>query len=129
VRRLPTLLALLGCLINALVLPLHAATHAPSNALDAALAADLAIICHGDPAAAAGDPANTPLPAPQAPADPGNDCPICKGIISFQLAILAVAEIGLLEPAITAVVFPRVDDRLSPSSPIAPRNRSPPLFV
>jgi hypothetical protein len=123
------LLALLGCLINAVALPSHAAVHAPSNALDAALVADLAIICHGDPAAAGGDPANTTSPAPQAPGDPGSDCPICKGIIGFQLAILAVAEIGLLERATTAVVFPRTDDRVSLSSLIAPRSRAPPLFV
>jgi hypothetical protein len=127
VRRVPTFLALLGCLINALALPLHAASHPAPSPLDAALAADLAIICHGDGATTT-DSARKP--APPGPMDQSNGCPVCKGVIGFQLAILVAGEIGMLEPASTEVgAFLPDDDRLSAPTLFAPRSRAPPLLV
>jgi hypothetical protein len=126
VRRWATVLALLGCIIHAMVLPWHAASRHPGHWSSIALAADLGAICHGG-AAKAGDSALPP--APEAPADTKIDCPICKGLLGQQFAVIASS---VMEPPVRVAreqLLPAADHGSSSCFFQSPRNRGPPLSV
>ena len=122
-RRFASLLALMGCLLHATLLPWHAAARMPAQLDAERLAQDLLVICHG-----AGGTTTS-----EAPADPGSgdqsQCPICKGIVGFQLVVLAAAELGLLERTAVRVALDATRDDPTSSCAIQPRSRGPPLTV
>jgi hypothetical protein len=126
VRRLPTVLALLGCLIHAMVLPWYAASQSAAHSSAAALAADLSVICHGGLAAKA-DGRQPGLP--QQPSGPIPDCPICKGLVGLHFAVLAVHEIRLLEPVAIGDLVPPAGRGLNSQIVFSPRNRGPPSLL
>src|SRR5262245_57335113 len=77
-----------------MVLPWYAASRYPAHWTSAALAADLAVICHG------GSAVTVDGAAPQAPGQPGDttsDCPICKALRGLQVAVLAASGVGPFE--------------------------------
>jgi hypothetical protein len=121
VRRLSTVLALLGCIVHAMVLPWWAGSRLPAHWSAAALSADLSVICQGGAA-----DADVPLPSQQ---DPNSECPICKGLMGLQFAILVAAQAGLLERVanIQRIRLPQVEPRKN--IVFSPRNRGPPLLV
>ena len=124
-RRLPTFLALLGCLIHAMVLPWYAASLSAAHSSAAALAADLSVICHGGVAEAAG----TLSGVPQQPSAPGSDCPICKGLVGLQFALLAAQDIRFLERVASGDLVPSADRGLNSRIVFNPRNRGPPSLA
>ena len=123
-RRLLTALALLGCIIHAMVLPWWSASRLPAHWAAVTLENDLAVFCHNAASAPQAD-----LPNPVRP-DPTSECPICKGLVGLQFAILVAAQTGLLErvsnsaplwvlpddPREGVVFAPETGDRPSPSS-------------
>ena len=125
VRRLALSLALLGCIIQAMVLPWHVASLYPAHWIALALASDAAAICHGG---AASSGIATPG-MPTAPGDPRSDCPICKALSGSQPAVLpSGCPAGPLVAVTAGLVAPLESDmhgRLLPS----PRNRGPPSSV
>lgn len=129
-KRIASVLALLGCLLHATLLPWHAAYAkgaAASTAVSEAaqLAQDLLIICHSDGTFEAQGAAQSPAEKQQQQAE----CLLCKGIMGFQLVVLAAAEIGLLAPP-PAERFSLVSDAVHVDGiSIAPRSRGPPLPV
>jgi Protein of unknown function (DUF2946) len=125
VRRLPTVLALLGCLIHAMVLPWYAASRSAAHSAAAALDADLAVICHGGAAEAAGAQSGVP----QQPNGSGSDCPICKGLVGLQFALLATQEVRFLERAASGDLAPSADRGLISQIVFIPRNRGPPSLA
>jgi hypothetical protein len=125
VRRQATVLALLGCIVHAMVLPWYAASRLPAHWSAAALAADLAVICHGD-AVAAADGATSPAPTQPMP---NSECPICKGLVGLQFAILVTAQAGLLERTTGEAHLPPADVSARGHAILVPRNRGPPFAV
>lgn len=129
-KRLASVLALLGCILHATLLPWHAAYakgafNAGANSEAAQLAQDLLVICHGD-----GTGVDTSaLPAQQPGDQQQAECLVCKGLVGFQLVILAAAEIGLLAPPPPARFAAAPDAVSIESIAILPRSRGPPLFV
>lgn len=125
-RRLPTVLALLGCLVHAMVLPWYAASRSAAHANALALAADLSVICHGG-VAVGGDDAQAPLP--KQPGGPLPDCPICKGLVGLQFALPAALEIRLPERIAQGELALPADRGFEARVVFAPRNRGPPSRV
>jgi Protein of unknown function (DUF2946) len=129
VRRLPTILALVGCIVHAMVLPWYAASRFPAHWSAAAqasdLAADLAVICHGGVATTT-DGATQPVPGQP---NPNSDCPICKGLAGVQLAILVAAQAGLLERDAVPVQLRPADTAAIKHIVFVPRSRGPPFSV
>ncbi|MDX2205012.1 MAG: hypothetical protein NW223_19840 [Hyphomicrobiaceae bacterium] len=121
-RRTASLLALLGCLVHALLLPWHAAARLPAQMEAARLAQDLSVICHG-----AGGTISGELPA--VPAPEGSECPVCKGVLGLQLVVLAAAELGLLERPVERVALEPGRAVAAPGVTLAPRSRGPPRIV
>jgi hypothetical protein len=111
-------------MVHAIVLPWWAASRLPVHWSAVALSTDLAVICQGGGATA--EHANLPQPGQQ---DPNSECPICKGLVGLQLAILVAAQAGLLERAayIQEFPLPRVEPR--ENFVFQPRNRGPPVSV
>lgn len=107
-----------------MVLPWWVASRLPAHFAAAALNADLLVICHNGPTAAT----LADLPQ-QAPPDPSSECPICKGLVGLQVAILIAAQAGLLERVAAGRVSSPSSIELHDAVHIAPRNRGPPSFV
>ena len=128
-RRLPTILALVGCIIHAMVLPWYVASRYPAHwsaaALAADLSADLSVICHGG-VATTGDGATLPMPGQP---NPNSDCPICKGLVGLQLAVLVAAQAGLLERDAVPVQLRPADAAARRHIVFVPRSRGPPFSV
>ena len=122
-RRLAATLALLAIFLHATLLPWHAAARTPAVLEAQQLAHDLMIICHG-----AGGTTTPDAPA-QLPGDPGQQCPICKGIMGFGLVVLAAAELGLLHRVERRIDQPLADDTIVTGVSFTPRSRGPPLLV
>lgn len=122
-RRSASLLALLGCFLHAMLVPWHAAARMPAQFDAQQLAADLQVICHG-----AGGTTTADIPAMPGSGDQ-TDCPICKGIMGFQLVVLAAAELGLLERQIGQIALAVSHDDAAPGVTLSPRSRGPPLLV
>jgi hypothetical protein len=123
VRRLATILALLGCVIHAMVLPWYAASRFPAHWSAGALAADSAVICHAGVATTSDGPT---LPVP---GQPNSDCPICKGLVGLQFAVLVAAQAGLLERKASPQHLRPVDAAVRKHIVFVPRNRGPPFSV
>ena len=123
-RRLPTVFAILACVIHAMVLPWWVASRLPAHFAAVALGADPTAICHG-----AG--ANTPQPAPPLPGqqDPNTECPICKGLVGLQVAILVSAQSGLVVRVAAIEPFPLAQVELGENIVFELRNRGPPAVV
>lgn len=124
VKRLTSVLALLGCILHATLLPWHAASAKGAvNPEAAQLAQDLLIICHGD---------GTGADAEALPAESDDqkqqqaECLICKGLAGFHLVVLAAAELGLLVPPPPARFIAASDDVSVAGLSIQPRSRGPP---
>ena len=121
-KRWWAVLALLGCLFQATVLPIHASIRAAQAHTAAWLNGELGVICHKGDAPAS--------PAQQAPPgeqpQPSDDCPICKSTAAFQLAVLAFAELGLLETPSSELFACSANERSADSRPSDPRSRGPP---
>ena len=124
-KRLASILALLGCILHATLLPWHAAYAKGVPVSDAVqLAQDLLINCHGD-----GTGASVADDTGQKPAEQQAECLICKGIMGFQLVVLAAAELGLLAPPPAERFDIASDAAVHDGVRIAPRSRGPPLPV
>lgn len=124
-RRVWAALALLGCFMQALVLPWHVSSRLPVTFSASALAGDLVVICHTDGTTST----TSALPGPEQPADPSAECLVCKGMLGFQLVVLAAAQAGLLAPDTRPVFFrPAHIDGVSTVA-VAPRSRGPPLSI
>lgn len=124
-KRLASVLALLGCLLHATLLPWHAAYAKGAPVSDAAqLAQDLLINCHGDGTGTLEADGTT-----QKPAERQAECLICKGVMGFQLVVLAAAEVGLLAPPPAERFVMASDAVVSDGVSIVPRSRGPPLSV
>jgi hypothetical protein len=124
VRRLPAVLALIGCIVHAMVLPWWLASRLPVHWTADTLGADLLVICHNGAATTAQED----LPQ-RAPHDPSSDCQICKGLIGLQFAILVAAQAGLLERVAEAQPSWLSSVELRDTVLRAPRNRGPPSFI
>jgi hypothetical protein len=107
-----------------MVLPWWAASRLPAHLAAAALSADLLVICHNGSATTA--QGNLPQPIPQ---DPNSECPVCKGLVGLQFAILVAAQGGLLERIADSQRCWPVSVELGEGILLAPRNRGPPSFV
>jgi hypothetical protein len=125
VRRLPTILALLGCIIHAMVLPWYASSRYPAHWSAAALAADLSMICHGGIATPSDGAA---MPAPGQP-NPKSDCPICKALVGLQLAVLVAGQAGLLERVAGPERHWLPEEGAREHVVVVPRNRGPPSII
>ena len=125
-KRFASVLALLGCILHATLLPWHAAYAKGAPASGAAqLAQDLLIICHGDGTGASEMEGAAHKPAEQQQAE----CLICKGIVGFQLVVLAAAQAGLLAPPPAAAFEVLSNAVVRDGITIVPRSRGPPLPV
>lgn len=117
--------ALVGVLFHATVLHWHAAYRFAAAVSEAQLVADLGTICHSNGTVTA-DADQSQAPAP---GDPRTECPICKGLSAFNVAILTATLLGLLEPEPQRIAGITSDYPFAGNTPIAPRSRGPPLSV
>jgi hypothetical protein len=107
-----------------MVLPWWAASRFPAHLSASALSANLLVICHnGSTATAQGD---LPQPIPQ---NPNSECPICKGLVGLQFAILVAEQAGLPERVADSQLYRSSSVELRDGILLAPRNRGPPSFV
>lgn len=106
--------ALAGIAFYALLLPWHFTSQLERQLFEAEFGAASAVMC-----GTANDPA--------APGAPSSNCPICKGLAAFQLAIAPAAAL-LAPPALraTSLDLP-VADHVAGASLPTPRSRGPPL--
>ena len=125
-QRLWISLALLGCLIQATVLPLHASMRAAQHHNAALLVAELGAIC--DSSNPGDMTSERSAPTQQAP-KPSDDCEVCKSTAAFQFAIVATVMLGLCaESARTAFALP-ADDLSTTFEQVEPRSRGPPQIL
>lgn len=124
-KRVASVLALLGCLLHAILLPWHAANAKGGPVSDAAqLAQDLLVNCHGD-----GTGTSELGGIQREPSEQDGGCPICKGIPCIHLVVLAAAQAGLLGPP-PAEQFSVASDAIGQDGfSVVPRSRGPPLPV
>ena len=130
-RRAGAIAALLACIVYTMLATWHGVlmqrTSAQASTPEAAL--ELALktsICHGG-ASEQAIPDAAPAQAPS-PGQSG-DCPVCKGVAAFQLALVAAAELGLIAPMEAAGEFNWTHQTGADRSSVTPRNRGPPLPV
>jgi hypothetical protein len=111
-------------LIHATLLPWHAATRASLQSDAVALAADLATICHS-----ANLTQTARAPTQQSPSDSDTICPICKGLVGLQLAVLPASEPFVSAPPANRSFLVPVAERAAEAILPQPRSRGPPTAV
>lgn len=112
-RSVTAALALLGVALYALLLPGHLTSQFNAQVFAAELGISAQAICRAD-----GDRS--------VPGAPATNCPLCKGLAAFHLAIAPAAHSELAPPpALTASYAPLRED-LTGTRVLAPRNRGPP---
>jgi hypothetical protein len=63
------------------------------------------------------------------PGAPATDCPICKGLVAFHLAIAPTAQPVLAPPIVPAASYDPLREDLTGRIALTPRNRGPPSLL
>lgn len=127
-----TIAALLACVAYAMLATWHGVVLGPTMARAATPEAQLeqalaTAICHTGSAVQSSEaPASED---PGSPTNPDTECPVCKGLASFQLFLLAAAETGLWAPPAAILEFALRDEDSTHRVWLTPRSRGPPLTV
>ena len=119
-------LAFLATLFNASVLTWHAFSRSAVTTIEARLAADLLILCHGGAAPQAQDGTGE---APAAPARTPADCPICFGLTAMAAVLLPLPQMAAHPADAEARFAIRSEQHSTHRALSAPRNRGPPIPV
>ncbi len=123
-QRTAAALALLGVLAYATLVPWHLSSRFAERSIERTLFAALHVNClpGGPQSLAAVDP-----DAPPSPVENETNCPICKGLAAFHLAVLpaVVAELPALD-LWSAFELP-VEESGYAGRAVSPRSRGPPL--
>src|SRR5258706_8072723 len=107
VRGVASALVLASALLYATILPWAAAVGAGPRSAEAQLAADLGIICHPGAADASQSPSGQP------PADDHSNCPLCKGLDAFDLAVPVTPGTALPPLRLVSLSFIPAHDTVS----------------
>jgi Protein of unknown function (DUF2946) len=111
-------LALLGVAFYVLLLPWHLTSQLVQQLYEAEFGQGSAVIC-GNALDAASNPA--------LPGAPTTNCPICKGLAAFHLAVTPVLP-AMLPPQFRSTPADRIAaDHVASATPPTPRSRGPPL--
>lgn len=126
VQRFAAVLALLGALTYATLLPWHVTSSFAARSLERDLLSALHVIC-APGQATQGTLALAQTGEPDTPVEHVTGCPICKGLAAFQLAVLP-SDIATTPVFAVRATFDRVADRAGhPVAGIIPKSRGPPL--
>jgi hypothetical protein len=108
-------LALLGVAFYTLLVPLHFTSQLAAQLYraDVGIFADTMCIASAD--------------GRSDPTMPASNCPICKGLAAFQMAVGAEAQVALPTMPVGAPASAIVHDDVAGAGAPAPRSRGPPL--
>lgn len=112
--RLSGALALLGLAFYALLLPLHLTSQFERQLFAAEFGQGAEAIC------------GTTSAHDSTPGAPASDCPICKGLAAFQLALEPAPQVIAPPAAVRAIMQLPLRDAVAATHRLPPRSRGPP---
>lgn len=112
--------ALLGIAFYSLLLPWHLTSQFAARLFQAEFGNLAGVLCSTTPASAEN---------PATPGAPATNCPICKGLASFHLAVEPAAPAALSPPQIGEQYFASLRDDAAGAPTLTPRSRGPPAHA
>lgn len=112
--------ALLGIAFYSLLLPWHLTSQFAASLFQAEFGSLAGVMCSGTSSTADN---------PATPGAPTTNCPICKGLASFHLAVEPATIAALSPPEIGEAFFASLRDDAAGAPLLTPRSRGPPAHA